>query len=55
MNPELLNAAKNLYFSYMQLDADEYEYMWDQCNSEYRLAWVTIAKELPYFKAKDIK
>ena len=36
--------AKEHYFKHLGLNKYEYAHMWDQCDTNYKQAWVTIAK-----------
>jgi len=39
----IVTAAEKLYYKHMDLDPEEYYYMWQQCTQEYRDAWTLIA------------
>lgn len=40
---DIKNRAKELYYKHMELNAEEFDYMWIQCSRDYREAWMTIA------------
>ena len=39
----VLTRAKSLYYKHIGFKEEQYPYLWKQCSTKYKEAWITIA------------